>query len=145
MASQGILGIVIPPIFGGEEFRRFMGFDGCVSTTSWETDDVDLQKIVVEATGLAIDRMRAEQEIRRLAKQDPLTRLDGRRHMMSRMEAMVRQATRDGARFALALFGIDRPEAINGSHGHAAGLSPRVQNTACSPRPATASPRRIAA
>lgn len=121
LACQGILDIVILPIFCGKELWGFMGFDDCESTTSWDSDDIDLLKIVVEATGLAIDRTRAEQEIHRLATQDPLTGLHNRRYMMNRMEDLVSQATRDGSRFALALLDIDRFKAVNDTHGHGTG------------------------
>lgn len=121
LSSQGILSIVILPIFRGADFWGFIGFDDCERGDAWSPEDVALLKVVAEATGLAVERMHAEGEIYRLAVQDPLTGLSNRRYMLDRLAQLASEAARGDARFALALVDIDFFKRVNDTHGHAAG------------------------
>lgn len=121
LGSQGILSILTLPIFCGEVFWGFIGFDDCVTATHWQADEIALLQIVVEACGLAIERRRAEEEIYRIAIHDALTGLANRRYLLERLEALVSEARRGEDGFALALLDIDHFKCINDSHGHLAG------------------------
>lgn len=121
LGAQGILSILTLPIFCGDAFWGFMGFDDCVTASHWQADEIALLQIVVEACGLAIERRRAEEEIYRIAINDGLTGLANRRHLLERLEALVSEALRGEGAFALALLDIDHFKRINDSHGHLAG------------------------
>lgn len=121
LASQGILSILTLPIFCGEAFWGFMGFDDCVSPTHWQADEIALLQIVVEASGLAIERRRAEEELYRIAIHDALTGLANRRYLLERLEALISEVRRGEGGFALALLDIDHFKRINDGHGHLAG------------------------
>jgi diguanylate cyclase (GGDEF)-like protein len=121
LGSQGILSILTLPIVCGGEFWGFMGFDDCVTPTHWQSDEIALLQIVVEACGLAIERRRAEEEIYRIAIHDALTGLANRRYVLERLEELISEAQRGEQGFALALLDIDHFKRINDSRGHLAG------------------------
>lgn len=121
LGSQGILSLLILPIFSGEVFWGFMGFDDCVQPSHWLRDEIALLRIVAETTGLAIERHQAEEELRRIATHDGLTGLANRRHLSEQLASLVGQAERGRLQFCVALLDIDWFKRINDSYGHAAG------------------------
>ncbi|WP_340818451.1 PAS domain S-box protein [Methanolobus sp. WCC4] len=64
LAEQGILSILLLPIFAGKEFWGFIGFDDCVETREWEENDIDLLKVIANGIGEYIIRKRSEEELR---------------------------------------------------------------------------------
>ncbi|MFM8988148.1 MAG: diguanylate cyclase [Alphaproteobacteria bacterium] len=120
-SGQGILSILVLPVFDGAEPWGFIGFDDCEHAVEWSPDDVALLKIVAEATGLAVERTHAEGEIYRFAVQDALTGLHNRRYMLDRLAQLAGEAARGDARFAVALVDVDFFKQVNDTHGHAAG------------------------
>jgi diguanylate cyclase (GGDEF)-like protein/PAS domain S-box-containing protein len=67
------------------------------------------------------DRVRAEEEVRRLAFYDPLTGLPNRTQLDTRLRAAVTRARRRGRRVALLLVDLDNFKLVNDSLGHGAG------------------------
>lgn len=120
-SAQGILSILILPIFRSTEYWGFIGFDDCVDGVEWSYDDVALLKIVAEAIGLAVERARVEREVYRMAVQDPLTGLHNRRYMLDRLEQLASETARGGVRFTVALVDIDFFKRVNDTHGHSVG------------------------
>ncbi len=64
---------------------------------------------------------RSEAELKRLARNDPLTGLPNRRQFDERLGEAMARARRSGAPLALLFLDIDRFKSINDSFGHAAG------------------------
>jgi diguanylate cyclase (GGDEF)-like protein len=121
MSSQGILSLLILPIFCGDEFWGFIGFDDCERPTAWHRDEIALLGIVAETTGLAIERQQAEDELYLLAVRDPLTGLHNRRHITQQLASLVSQARREDIHFSVALLDIDWFKRINDTFGHQGG------------------------
>ncbi|MDK2912621.1 MAG: hypothetical protein PWR29_1578 [Methanolobus sp.] len=60
LGEQGILSILILPIFSGQELWGFIGFDDCVKARLWHEDDIKLLRVVADGIGEAIHRKEAE-------------------------------------------------------------------------------------
>ncbi|AFV23034.1 sensory transduction histidine kinase [Methanolobus psychrophilus R15] len=64
LAEQGILSVLILPIFSGTEFWGFIGFDDCVNAREWHDDDIKLLRVVADGIGEAIHRKNAEEALK---------------------------------------------------------------------------------
>ena len=84
-----------------DDIGRFFGFRGFAS---------DLTKI-----------RQSEVELDKLARQDALTGLANRRHLMAAIDTEVRRARRTGRALSLAILDIDHFKRINDTHGHPGG------------------------
>jgi len=60
LEEQGILSILILPIFSGQELWGFIGFDDCVKARQWHEDDIKLLRVVADGIGETIRRKEAE-------------------------------------------------------------------------------------
>ena len=63
LKDQGILAILIIPIFSGEKLWGFIGFDDCFEERRWHKDDVNLLRVVADGIGEAILRRDSEREL----------------------------------------------------------------------------------
>lgn len=60
LAEQGILSILLIPIFAGQEFWGFIGFDDCVKVRRWDEDDINLLMVIADGIGEFISHRKAE-------------------------------------------------------------------------------------
>ncbi|MGE5467130.1 MAG: PAS domain S-box protein, partial [Ignavibacteria bacterium] len=67
------------------------------------------------------DRKRAEEQVRQLAFQDPLTQLPNRRLFQDRLRQAIAACRRSGAHGALMFIDLDNFKPLNDAHGHAVG------------------------
>nr|WP_321498481.1 PAS domain S-box protein [uncultured Methanolobus sp.] len=63
LKEQGILAVLIIPIFSGEKLWGFIGFDDCVEERRWHEDDVNLLRVVADGIGESILRKGSEREL----------------------------------------------------------------------------------
>ncbi|SMF45589.1 response regulator receiver modulated diguanylate cyclase [Alteromonadaceae bacterium Bs31] len=75
--------------------------------------------------------VRANQELERLATQDPLTGCYNRRHFFTLSEAEFSKARRHQRSIAVLMIDVDLFKAINDSYGHAAGDTALTVITEC--------------
>jgi diguanylate cyclase (GGDEF)-like protein/PAS domain S-box-containing protein len=99
--------------------------DGDRRRIAWQTitvRDAGGRPAALLASGQDItERMRAEEEIRRLAFYDPLTGLPNRSQFESQLRAAVTRARRRSRHVALLFVDLDNFKLVNDSLGHGAG------------------------
>lgn len=78
----------------------------------------DLQNILLHT---ARELTSHNRELQEMAATDPLTGVSNRRHLQTRLEAMMEDTAQRGGITALAVLDIDHFKKINDSYGHAAG------------------------
>lgn len=64
VAQQGILSVVVVPIFSGQTFWGFMGYDESRSKREWTQMEIQALKTAADILGAAIQRERAEEVLR---------------------------------------------------------------------------------
>ncbi len=64
LEPQGILSILILPVFTGNALWGFIGFDDCETQRRWREEDVQILKIVADAAGAAILRDQTTEALR---------------------------------------------------------------------------------
>jgi len=74
LAPQDIRSIAVVPVFVDGEWWGFIGFDECTAEREWSSMELDALRTAASTLGAAIQRRRAEQEIR--ARQRYLTLLN---------------------------------------------------------------------
>ena len=65
LQMQGILSIVLHPIFSGERWWGMIGFDACESRKTWSKAETDALRIAAESLGGAMHNQALAQEMRR--------------------------------------------------------------------------------
>ena len=76
---------------------------------------------LIAALRIADDRVKAEQQLERLARFDTLTGLANRAEAISRLESALGQPTTDGTHLGILFCDIDHFKAINDTWGHGIG------------------------
>jgi two-component system, cell cycle sensor histidine kinase and response regulator CckA len=64
LEEQGVLSVLILPIFCGPDFWGFIGFDDCIAPQLWHEDDINLLQVVADGIGAAVLRERSEKALR---------------------------------------------------------------------------------
>ena len=72
LASQGIVSLCVVPIFVGMEWWGLMGFDDCVTARQWTHFEVEALSAAARSLGAAVQRDRAEAELRRRSAEQRL-------------------------------------------------------------------------
>ena len=89
------------------------------TVTEWGERNEPLRMI---GTFSNIDARKQEEErMRRMAHEDPLTKLPNRVLLDDRMRQAIRVAARDGHKVGLIYFDLDKFKPVNDTHGHAVG------------------------
>jgi PAS domain S-box-containing protein len=65
LSPQGIVSILVAPIFVGSSWWGFIGFDECRTERQWAPVEIEALKIAANIVGAAFDRKRAEAELRK--------------------------------------------------------------------------------
>ncbi|RFF28316.1 MULTISPECIES: sensor domain-containing diguanylate cyclase [unclassified Wenzhouxiangella] len=121
LRPQGILSILVVPIFLDGAFWGLIGFDDCSSRRTWGQAEVDALEVASGTIGGAIRSMRAEEELRRLVSTDSLTGVSSRRAFIEQARESLERASRRGEPVSLMIMDLDHFKSINDNHGHPAG------------------------
>jgi two-component system, cell cycle sensor histidine kinase and response regulator CckA len=60
LAMEGILSMAVVPVFVGEDWWGFLGFDECLTEREWPAAELDALRTAADTLGAAIGRERAE-------------------------------------------------------------------------------------
>jgi diguanylate cyclase (GGDEF)-like protein/PAS domain S-box-containing protein len=102
---------------------------------AFSSDDVNFAQSLANILADAIERAAAEEEIRRQAVHDPLTRLPNRVLFLDRLAHALAQSRRRRTTVAVLFLDLDHFKLINDSLGHTAGdelltaVAPRLKET----------------
>jgi diguanylate cyclase (GGDEF)-like protein len=91
------------------------------ATTSFDQVDLDFVTAVANALSAALERMRAEEEIRHHALHDALTGLANRTLLADRLAVSLGRARESGRRVAVLVVDVDHFKTVNDAHGHGLG------------------------
>ncbi len=76
LQAEGVLSQIVVPVFVGDEWWGYLGFDDCVVERIWAPAEVEALKAAADTLGAAIGRARAEQE--RVSAQTAAAQLEAR-------------------------------------------------------------------
>jgi PAS domain S-box-containing protein len=62
LSAQDILSIVVVPVFVGQTWWGFIGFDECVTPREWSVAEMEALRAAADTLGAALERKRAEEE-----------------------------------------------------------------------------------
>ena len=60
LSSEGVKSLAVVPVFVGEEWWGFLGFDDCINERDWPAAEIEALKTAADTLGAAIGRTRAE-------------------------------------------------------------------------------------
>ncbi len=124
LESNDTVSILVVPIFIGNEWWGFIGFDDCTQERKWLRAEIEALKAAANIFSAAIQRQRMaqlEQRLVQLATFDDLTGVPNRRALKEAMDHEHARALRTQRSYCLALIDFDRFKLINDTYGHAAG------------------------
>lgn len=102
--------------------------DAVIITHAGETlPNTNVIEAFINQASVALQRRRAEEDLRRLSLTDELTGLYNRRGFFTLAEQQVRVATRSGRGMMLVYVDLDGMKSINDTHGHSAGDTLLIQ------------------
>ncbi len=64
LAAEGVLSVASAPIFMGEEWWGYVGFDDCTDDRAWSEEDIESLRVAAAAVGEALRRDRHEETVR---------------------------------------------------------------------------------
>ena len=72
LGDQGVLSILIVPIFVNRMLWGFIGFDDCTTPREWQTEDVQILQTIAEVMGATISRRQATETLESKTKEQRL-------------------------------------------------------------------------
>ncbi len=77
LAAQGILSVLVCPIFAGTEWWGFIGFDACAEQRDWTDPEVDALRAAAGILGASIARERSDLALRQAQKMELVGQVTG--------------------------------------------------------------------
>ena len=119
--QDGILSVLMVPIFIDQTLWGYVGFDACRQERRWTASEESILVTIAASLGGALKRQQAEEQIRHQAFHDALTDLPNRALFDEYLPVAIAQAHRDHSLLAVMFLDLDRFKTINDTLGHAMG------------------------
>jgi diguanylate cyclase (GGDEF)-like protein len=118
LEEQGVLSVLVVPIFLKEQFWGFVGFDDCRNERVFTTIEEKILRSASELIGNVIIRRNMERSI----YHDPLTGIYNRRFFDEQIERVIGTLSRSGgALLSVLMIDIDFFKKFNDKYGHLDG------------------------
>jgi diguanylate cyclase (GGDEF)-like protein len=127
LSAQGILSILVVPIFLHDQFWGFVGFDDCHHERVFSKNEEKILRSASELIANAFIRNYMEKNIQHLEKEidkiyyDPLTGIYNRRYFDENMERLINTLSRSGGTLSLMIADVDFFKKYNDTYGHLKG------------------------
>ncbi|MDR1747729.1 MAG: sensor domain-containing diguanylate cyclase, partial [Spirochaetaceae bacterium] len=127
LTQQGIISILVVPIYLKEQFWGFVGFDDCHNERQFSKKEEEILRSASELIANALIRNSMEQDILHLEVEvnkifyDPLTGIYNRRFFDETMQRVIHSLSRSGGVLSLMMIDIDYFKRYNDTYGHIKG------------------------
>lgn len=127
LVRQGIVSILVVPIFLQEQLQGFVAFDDCHKERVFSDNEVGILRSASELMASALMRNRLEKNVHKLEVEvdkifyDPLTGIYNRRFFDETMQRLIRSLSRSGGIISLMMIDIDYFKDYNDAYGHIEG------------------------
>ncbi len=118
LSSQGIVSIIVLPLFLDQKYRRFIGFDDCSTHREWYDEDVAILSAICRIIDDVNHRLQSEKKLRHLSFHDQLTGLYNR-HFLE--EEMQRLDTERQLPISIIMADLNGLKLVNDTYGHHTG------------------------
>jgi len=129
LQRDGILSLIMVPIFIGEEFWGYIGFDDCQSERQWSNSEESILVAIAASLGGAISRQRTDEQMQHQAFHDTLTGLPNRTMFNHQIHLLLARAHRTAETFVVMFLDLDHFKTINDTLGHSIGDQLLKQST----------------
>lgn len=121
LEPQGILSIIVYPLFIDNKLNGFIGFDECKVNKQWEQTDIDLLATIAGIVANIYNNHNNLLRIRELSLRDALTNSYNRRYVFNRFQEDLIKYHKTNLIFSVTIIDIDHFKNINDTYGHVAG------------------------
>ncbi|WP_008312640.1 EAL domain-containing protein [Leptolyngbya sp. PCC 6406] len=121
LERDGILSILMVPIFIDQTLWGYVGFDACRQERYWTDNEESILVAISASLGGVLKRQQAETQMRHQAFHDALTGLPNRMLFNQYLPVAIAQAQRTHQQLAVMFLDLDRFKTINDTLGHAIG------------------------
>ncbi|MEM6435595.1 MAG: EAL domain-containing protein [Cyanobacteria bacterium P01_D01_bin.115] len=129
LSRDGIVSLVMVPIFIDHDLWGYIGFDACRQMRDWTSSEESILVTIAASIGGAFKRRHTEEQMRYQAFHDPLTGLPNRTAFNQQLPLAMATARRHETLIAVMFLDLDRFKNINDTLGHAIGDALLVQAT----------------
>lgn len=118
LESQDIKSLLVIPLISGDELIGFIGFDNVLEIREWSEEDLALLRIASELIRSALERKRADEQLKYHSMHDPLTGLYNRAYFE---EEMCRLESGRYNSIGIIICDVDGLKLVNDAMGHYTG------------------------
>lgn len=118
---EGIVSLLVVPLWSGDRLRGFVGFDAVRRQIDWGEDYVIGLELLAQTLAGAMTARDLARRLQEMAFYDPLTGLANRTLLEDRFERLLGRSRRNTGGTVVALVDLDDFKQVNDRHGHAVG------------------------